>query len=107
MSVILNKLSEQELDTAKLSLEETITAIENFKRQKSLDFFYDSGFAKKRTNKVNLPIPDRRKEHLLRLNEIKFEMLNASCHLNKTEPAPLSLPAGHHVIFLYICLSAF
>ena len=47
MSVILNKLSEQELDTAKLSLEETITAIENFKRQKSLDFFYDSGFAKK------------------------------------------------------------
>ena len=47
MSVILNKLSEQELDTAKLSLEDTITAIDNFKRQKSLDFFYDSGFAEK------------------------------------------------------------
>tara|TARA_E500000331_G_scaffold149829_2_gene145804 strand:- start:2155 stop:2853 length:699 start_codon:yes stop_codon:yes gene_type:complete len=51
MSVILNKLSEQELDTAKLSLEDTITAIDNFKRQKSLDFFYDSGFAEKGENK--------------------------------------------------------
>ena len=50
--VILNKLSEQELDTAKLSLEDTITAIENFKRQKSLDFFYDSGFAEKEKDKT-------------------------------------------------------
>tara|TARA_B100001093_G_C26706864_1_gene961612 strand:+ start:254 stop:952 length:699 start_codon:yes stop_codon:yes gene_type:complete len=52
MSVILNKLSEQELDTAKLSLEDTITAIENFKKQKSLDFFYDSRSAEKEKGKT-------------------------------------------------------
>ena len=47
LSLILNRLSDQELDNARMSLEDTITAIEQFRRQKSLDFFYDSGSAEK------------------------------------------------------------